>query len=135
MFNEILTGFIFYINKAIIIKQKLSLQNRFCGELPSEAVSLCSNFYAYIPWKHLIGTSGAQQRKYFLKTSSDSIWYLLSYMCELCRAKHIKTPFWMFKVERIFGNFYGLRYSIFIAFFNVSWSSEVCSGMPLHVHT
>ena len=105
------------------------------SELPSEAVWLCNKSPAYILGKHAIGTRGAHKRKYFLKTASESIWYILSYMCETRRCTHIENPFCMFEVKRSYGNFYGLRFLIFIAFFNIFWSSEVCSGMPLRVHT
>ena len=37
----------------------------------------------------LASTRGALRRKHFLKTASDSIWYLLSYMCETRRCTHI----------------------------------------------
>ena len=70
-----------------------------------------------------------------MKTVPDSIWCPLSYMFERRRQKKIETPFCMLKVERVFRNFFVLRFLFFIAFFYISWMSMVYNGIGVSNYT
>ena len=88
MFNEILTRFIFYIYKLMIIKQKLGLENHSLPRTSSAVIFLLicrEKFYWY-------NESAAE--KIFFENSLRK--YLACYMCEPCRTIHFETPWCMF---------------------------------------